>query len=444
MSFLSELEAALGKESVVTEQGRRRRLSRDFYRYSQVLEKQLCDYIAEAIVFPKNETDVLTVAALAVEHGLPVTARGAGTGNYGQAVPISGGVVLDMTRMNQVLELGKGFVRAEAGARLGRMENHAREHGWELHIFPSTYVKSTIGGFVAGGSGGIGSVTHGQLWDNNVLGCRLVTAGNPPRVLELEGEELSKVIHAYGTTGIMTEVTIPLAPKVDWTQLITFFPTLELGVEFADSLTHEEGVTKRLVSVSEARIAPLLNAGARLFQEPYENMVLLWVAKKNIREVSRLAAELGGRVEREILYEAHPKLSDLSWNHTTLWARKVDMRWTYLQAAFLAAEIQTQIQAIKKRYGNEVLLHFEYIRAFGEVLPAGLPLLYYKSAERIKEIIEFMESIGVSIANPHTYLLEEGGRKRQSYEHIYAAKRAYDPANIFNPGKLCGPLRTTL
>jgi FAD/FMN-containing dehydrogenase len=441
MTFLEELRLELGPDKVAEDTGSRRRLSRDFFRYSQVLTERLEDRMADAIVFPAGEDDVVRVLSLAVRHGAPVTARGAGTGNYGQAVPLEGGVVLDMTRMPRILGTGDGWMRAQAGARLGVMEKEAAREGQGLRIFPSTYLRSTVGGFVAGGSAGIGSVTHGQLWDGNVLGARLVTADDVPRAVEVSGAELEGVIHAYGTTGVLTELTMALAPQVPWTQAIAAFDTLDAALTFSDALSRDDGVRKRLVCVCEAGIAPLLNAASPLFEEPYRHVVLLWVAL-DAEDATRAAARAaGGEVVRTLPYGKHPTLSDMSWNHTTLWARKVDPTWTYLQAGFDADRVWDQSRAVKQRYGDEVLLHFEYMRAAGRLVPTSLPLLRYRSKERIDEIIAFMQSIGIGIANPHTWVLEDGGRRRQDWARMYEAKRRYDPAGILNPGKLRGPER---
>ena len=68
--------------------------SRDFYWYSPILKRQLDHVKGDAIVSPKSEEEVIRVLAACHRHGVPVTPRGTGTGNYGQAMPLSGGVVL--------------------------------------------------------------------------------------------------------------------------------------------------------------------------------------------------------------------------------------------------------------------------------------------------------------------------------------------------------------
>ncbi len=437
MAFMDELKRALGEGKIVTDREKRQRLSRDFYSYSQILQEQLDDRIADVGVFAEDEEDVKAVLRIAGEHGVPVTVRGAGTGNYGQAVPLRGGVVLDMTRMNQILEVGDGRIRAQAGARMGEMERQARESDLELRIMPSTYLKSTVGGFVAGGSGGIGSTAYGNLWDGNVLGLRLVTNEESPRVLDLEGGDLDGVLHAYGTTGVITEVTLPLVPRADWIQLIVTFPGLLEALRFGDDLTHDESIKKRLVSISEAAIGTLLKAH-RTLESPERDQALLWIAEENKADVSDLAAQYGGEVYRELPYGKHPMLSDLSWNHTTLWARKIDPAWTYLQCVFDRDRLEEQVVAVRERYGDGILFHFEYARWGGDVNPVALPLLRYKSADQVRETIDFFWSIGVVVADPHTYVLEDGGHEQQLWEEIYRAKAAYDPANLMNPGKLRG------
>ena len=78
-------------------------------------------------------------------------------------------------------------------------------------MFPSTRGTASIGGFVAGGSGGVGSITWGGLRDfGNVLRLRVLTLEAEPRALELTGEDLHKAVHAYGTNGVITEVEAPL------------------------------------------------------------------------------------------------------------------------------------------------------------------------------------------------------------------------------------------
>src|ERR1700722_11559057 len=96
------------------------RLSRDFYWYSPVLRKQLDGKTGDVVVQPASVTEIQNVLRYCHAHDLPVTVRGAGTGNYGQAVPLQGGVVLDLALMDRVEEIQPdGVAVCHPGARLG-------------------------------------------------------------------------------------------------------------------------------------------------------------------------------------------------------------------------------------------------------------------------------------------------------------------------------------
>jgi len=103
------------------------RLSKDFYWYSPVLRPVLERKRADVVMQPLSVDEVREVLRYCYRHDVPVTARGAGTGNYGQAIPLDGGVVLDMSRMERIEEIaadGVGvcepaFWRAQRGSMGG-------------------------------------------------------------------------------------------------------------------------------------------------------------------------------------------------------------------------------------------------------------------------------------------------------------------------------------
>src|SRR3569623_2043769 len=131
--------------------------SRDHYWYSPILKAQLDHVTADLVVAPRTQEDVKTILRAAFKHKVPVTPRGAGTGNYGQAMPLSGGVILDLSSLTHVIRIDKDRVRAEAGIILEKLDEETKAAvGGEMRFHPSTYRMATLGGFVAGGSGGVG------------------------------------------------------------------------------------------------------------------------------------------------------------------------------------------------------------------------------------------------------------------------------------------------
>ena len=132
-----------------------KRLSRDFHWFSPLLTEQLAGKQADAVVRPRDEEELRQLVCACAQHQLPLTLRGSATGNYGQLVPLEGGLLVDMTGLNQIVALGNGTVRAQAGIRLADIETAARQTGWELRCMPSTYRLASLGGLYGGGFGGI-------------------------------------------------------------------------------------------------------------------------------------------------------------------------------------------------------------------------------------------------------------------------------------------------
>lgn len=431
-----DLMNGLGEGRMLLDQPSREKLSKDYYWYSPILEYSLKDKIADSVIIPNSEKEIELILKCAYAEQVPVTVRGAGTGNYGQSIPLHGGIVLALNKLDQVLEWGENEVRVQTGVRLGALEKMARERGLELRIYPSTFMKATVGGFVCGGSGGIGSIQWGDLWDGNVHEASLYTLEQEPRRITVRGQELEAYIHNYGTTGILTELVIPLAPRTEWVQSIVSFTEFHDALRFADALAHHADVNKRLISPMEWPIPSYFRPLSHLISSN-KAIVLLETEEGSEHILEQLAAIYGGEITHSIAADQYRKgigLSDFSWNHTTLWGLKCENNITYLQAQFSSEHYLEQVGVIKETFGDEVLLHFEWIRSRGRVVPSSLPIVRYSSEERLNEIIAFFNENGILIFNPHTYLLDSGGRG--IIPAMKEKKGTNDPRGLLNPGKM--------
>lgn len=433
------LREIAGPENVTTDPADLARLSRDYYWFSPLLEPQLDGKVADVAVSPTSAEALTAIVQLAVRREVPVTVRGAGTGNYGQAVPLRGGLVLHLRRLARVGCVGRGEAVVQAGARLGAVERQARPHGYELRIYPSTYITATVGGFVAGGSAGIGSITWGNQWDGNVLAASAVTMEDPPRRVDLRGEELRAVIHAFGTTAVLTDVTIPLAPATAWAQSVLAFPQFDGALAFAREVAEDDGVRKRLVSVHEWPIPSyfghLRHAGAVADGQAH---LLLEVDAEHAARVCERAARHGGTLTWQLPGEAYhvkgPSVSDFSFNHTTLWAKRADPGLTYLQVSFSPREVAPQVARLRQRFGGTCWVHIEYLRSGGVVVPSGLLLVRFRGRAGIEELVTFLEATGAPVRNPYSCRLDTS--RNRHIGPILRAKRAWDPRGLLNPGKL--------
>jgi FAD/FMN-containing dehydrogenase len=433
-------ESIADPERVVTNAAVVQRLSRDFYWYSPVLKKLLDDKVAEAVVQPISTEEVVSVLRTCYARRIPVTARGAGTGNYGQAIPLKGGIVLDLARMDAIEAITpEGVAITGPGTRLGVLETTARADGWELRCYPSTIAKASVGGFLGGGSGGIGSIAHGGLRDfNTVRAFEVVTMEPEPRVVLHEGEAVHEILHAWGTNGIMTKIWLALTPSVEWAQCVVAFPTFEQAFTFSEKIAVDAAWSKRLITTFEwpipASFAPIANV-----TRAGQALIFFMIELGQLEELTTAANIAGGDVTYAQPWSgvrATPLLSDYTWNHTTLWFMKYDASFTYLQCGFDPVEARSQFAQLKAKFGDEILFHIEWMkRGTGEIVPGAIPVVQFSTEERLNEMIDFCRSIGVSVANPHSNAVEGGGRYREDNVQLMA-KQKYDPLGLLNPGKM--------
>ncbi|MEB3178897.1 MAG: FAD-binding oxidoreductase [Nostocaceae cyanobacterium] len=431
------LIADLAGIEIITDVAQVAKLSQDYHTFSPVLVPLLEGKIGDLAVRPNNIDEVIKIAAACAKHRIPVTVRGAGTGNYGQCVPMYGGVILDMTRMQEICWIKPGVARVESGVKLAAIDKKARETGWEMRMAPSTYRTATIGGFIAGGSGGIGSIQYGLLADRgNLLALEVVTLEEEPRVIELRGDDVQKVNHAWGINGIITEVEIALGPAYPWAEVIVTFDDFMTAARFGQELGTSDGMIKKLIAIFAAPI-PQYFTPLRQYIPDGTHAALLMIAESSLEALSGLVQKYQGKITYEKAAHDAGKganLAEFTWNHTTLHARTVDTSITYLQSMFPADKSLQMVEHMYHHFGDEVMMHLEFIRFGGQVVPAALQLLRYSTSERLNEIIRYHESQGVFIANPHTYIIEDGGRKVIDPEQL-KFKEMVDPFGLMNPGK---------
>jgi FAD/FMN-containing dehydrogenase len=98
----NQLTAELTGIETITEPTQVTKLSQGYYYLSPILQPLLSDKKADIVIRPSNEAEVLRIAAICVKYKVPLTVRGAGTGNYGQCIPLNGGVILDTTKMTAI------------------------------------------------------------------------------------------------------------------------------------------------------------------------------------------------------------------------------------------------------------------------------------------------------------------------------------------------------
>lgn len=438
--ILAQLSAIVGADNMSSDEKSLTSGSRDCYYFSPVLVPQLDNKIADVIVRPQTQVQLKAIIQLAVSNNIPVTPRGGGTGNYGQGVPLAGGIMVNTRRMDRLIDINAEHALVEGGASLWQLEKAAREAGGELRMFPSTITSSSSAGFITGGSGGVGSIEWGMLSEpGNIRSAKILTIEAEPREILLDTpEKLQKVLHNCGLTAFVTEVDFALAPRTEWHQYILAFDNIDTALYAGEQLAYDDSLHKRLCSVMEwpipACFKPLVNRGAC----PEGKSLLFLITELDPNALSPYIKSLGGTTSFYQPPEPGPsrgfQIYDFTWNHTTLWAMKADPQLTYLQDGFDRERFHEQVRLRKEKYGDQIHLHIEFLKVGGQVKPGGLSIVRFQDRDQLWDIIDYCETIGIRIANPHTHFLDDDPRWYN--DQFLNAKQEWDPHGLLNPGHL--------
>jgi glycolate oxidase len=211
-NLIRELEAIAGPEHVLA-------ASED--RWCYAFDATELARLPDLVVFPGSAAEISQILILANEHRFPVTPRGAGTGRSGGSVPIEGGVVLVLTRLNRILEINtKDLVAVvEPGVILGRLKAAVEEQGLYYPPDPASAEFCTIGGNVAECAGGPVAVQYGVTRDY-VLGLEVVLPTGEiidtgTRTMKgVVGYDLTRLfLGSEGTLGVITRIILRLVAK---------------------------------------------------------------------------------------------------------------------------------------------------------------------------------------------------------------------------------------
>ena len=176
--------------------------------------------LADVVVFPETTEDVVAIMQFADAHEIPVYTRAAGTGHTGGCVPVMGGILISVMKMNRIIEIAPsdGTAVLQPGVITGDLQNAVREHGWYYPPDPASLKECTIGGNVATNSGGPRCLKYG-VTKQYILGLTVVLANG--EVLRTGGrchknstgfDLTSLMTGSEGMLGIITEITVRLIP----------------------------------------------------------------------------------------------------------------------------------------------------------------------------------------------------------------------------------------
>ncbi|GLY16992.1 FAD-binding oxidoreductase [Kineosporia rhizophila] len=423
-ALAAELLDLLGPDGVSSQDAALDRASADGARLSPIIVEQLPLGRAELVAWPTSAELIAQTVAAAVRHQVPITPRGKGTGNYGQAIPMSGGLVLDTTRARSIVEIGEGYAVVEAGVPMAAIEHAANAAGQQVLMYPST-ANSSIGGFLSGGSGGTGSIRHGMLHQDFALALDVVHAEPDAKLVHVEGAQAEPYIHNYGTAGIIARARIALEPLQPWRGLFASFDTFEQALSVIRPFADLEP-TPRLVSADPAVLAGALPTDAAI--PPGRASLRAILDEASLEAATALVTGAGGRVEdvREGT-QAMLKISRISYNHPIEWLQK-SAPGKYFHVEVAGDALVDRIAEVEEVYFGG-MLHIEAQKG----RPIGMLAGIYSSAEEVYAGFERLTALGVGFHNCHQWYVD------YQPERTAELARSTDPLGLLNPGKLRQP-----
>jgi glycolate oxidase len=436
------------------------------YSHDEVAEKQY-HAMPEAVVRPQTAEQIAAIMKLANRERIPVTPRGGGTGLSGGAVPVCGGIVLALDRMNRILEIDADnmVVVVEPGAVTNDIDAAVKEYGLFFAGYPMSLESCFIGGNVAENAGGGKAVKYG-VTGRYVLGLQIVT---PEGEIAEFGGKLVKNVTGYdmialivgseGTLGIVTRIILKLIPRpTRIVDLLVLFRDAETAIRMVPTIITHARVTPTAIEFMDKRS---VRASCEYLNEriPYEQAEAM------------LLIELDGnsRAQLEEEYEATGELclqngaievyvADNATTQERIWSvrRNIAEAFMVVSPHQSIEDICVPVASIPKIIPELDRLSKQYdiqIPCYGHAGDGNLHVTPVKNPAHTLEqwhemlpnilgdLYQITKDLGGVISGEHGI-----GHKRKQYMHYSVGevsldlmkriKKALDPNDILNPRKI--------
>ena len=414
----------------------------------------------EAVVFCESTDEVAAVVKLAHEHAVPVIPYGVGSSLEGHLLAVQGGVSVDVSRMTKVVQVNPEdlTVTVEAGVTREQLNAEIRDTGLFFPIDPGA--NASLGGMAATRASGTNAVRYGTMREN-VLGLAVVTAsGDVIRTgtrakKSSAGYDLTRLfVGSEGTLGVMTEVTLKLYPLPEAVSAtICHFPTIAQAVQVTIQLT-QIGVPIARCELLDVNAIRAVNKQSKLTLR--ESPMLLMEfhgsaasVKEQAETVQMLATEAGGE---DFEWASTPE------ERTRLWTARHKAYFAGMQAHPGSRSVTTDTCVPISRLAENIEASIADADAsglpyyiVGHVGDGNFHLAYLvkegDAAERAvaEALSEKMVRRAIAMEGTCTgehgiglhkmgFLVEEAGQG--AVDLMRNVKRALDPKNIMNPGKI--------
>jgi len=423
--------------------------------------KQMPDIVVQAI----NSEEISKVMKYAYEKGIPVTPRGSGTGLVGAAVPLEGGIVIDLSRMNKMLELDEEnlTLTLEPGVLLMEISKYVEE--FDLFYPPDPGEKSaTIGGNISTNAGGMRAVKYGVTRDY-VRGLEVVLPNG--EVVELGGKVVKNssgyslkdlMVGSEGTLGIVTKAILRLLPLPKKAlSLLIPFESLERAIETVPKIIKSKSIPTAIEFMQREAIVAAEEFLGKSFPDKSSDAYLLLTfdgnsteeIEKDYANVANICLESGAL---DVL------ISDTEERQESIWSA----RGCFLEAIKALTTEMDEVDVVvpRNKIGEFVTFTHELertanirIKSFGHAGDGNLHVYILRDElnekewhTKLREIMQVMydkaKELKGQVSGEHGIGFAKKGYLKQSLPDqciniMQGIKLAFDPKNILNPGKVC-------
>lgn len=412
--------------------------SRDQADVPDMLRSTMFDSVPDVLAQPFSVSAIQALLTYAASKKIPVIVRGAGSSPFGGSMPVKGGIVLDMNTMNNVISFDpvRRTVKVEAGIRWADLDWFLEKKGMSVKSSPSSRF-STVGGWIACGGIGVGTVSAGRLIDS-VEEVEVATSLGEVKKLTPKDPLFHPVFGSEGQLVVIASVTLQVRERLRTVApRLVFFSDHEKAIEYAGKLATSDKKPMDLTYFSPAKFKGLNQV---LGRGDYPEAHGIMATYENDKDAAANAVPKDGKL-------AQPYLSFLMWNE-----RFFPMKFRKLGPGLMGSEVLAPKERMSKivakaleicdQHGLEPMMEIHFL-GNGD----GMLLCYYIT-DQTKQLKYTMDSFrGLLISKA---LYEEGATPYSFgvWNHLFVdygdvhektalldAKKQMDPANIMNRGK---------
>ncbi|HEC77420.1 MAG TPA: FAD-binding protein [Thermoplasmatales archaeon] len=428
----------------------------DLYAYG--FDASIHHAMPDVVIKPESSNEVEKIVKIANEFGIPVVARGAGTALCGQAVPIFGGIILDMTGMNSIKEIHIEdlYCIVEPGVVYAKLNEAIAKYGFFFPPSPGSGDVCTIGGMISANASGMRAIKYGATRDY-VLGLEIVFPHGKVRfgsktLKNSAGYQIERLmVGSEGTLGIITEATLRISPlpKKRAVALASFDSVVKAGEGVAKIIG--KGMIPSALEIMDSVCIQAVNKAMGIGLPDAEALLLIEVDGKpsevrdSIEKITKILENEASKIE----------FTDDEEEMTNLWkgrkgvlpslSRYGDDKVSVSLADDMCVPISKiphaikKFQEIAKKYGIIVGTygHAGDGNLHTKVLINPTDEESWKRAEKaVDEIYKAVHNLGGIASGEHGIGITKAPWINGDVETMEKVKKALDPKNIMNPGKM--------